>query len=484
MAPCVSSPTGICRLRSCWKLPTTSAETARNASFSSPSGVWTDGVVAQSQDIGRDRRVARRAFRCCDRDDARRSQGRDRRRRDDRDRGARFLLRGSPRGDKCRAAGRGDARRNRRTGRRASSEALAGPTKACATRQKRQSPAGEEDGHQACRRSEGIETGRDRPCRCDADPFASPGGNADTAGRGFAHRTFRGFAEQGGRSECRSIARGTAIHLIVAGRSLRDRAGAAADRRPCRAGHRKLGIGGRIAIRGGSCRAADATSGDHAACSCNPGGHRHCRAGNRSRPTAGRNHTPSNRSRPAAVTPAHAAETIEAEPEERPIPVPIARPPQPQDERNRAEARERQTVKKKKEAVEKQQVANVARGNADRNARAGDASGRETSKAKTGGGQSGGKASNAGNASASNYPGKVYAKIRRTRQKRAGGRGVAQIRFSISSSGGLASIRLASSSGSGAVDSAALDHIRRSAPFPPPPAGAQRQFVIPVEVRR
>ncbi|MCK5750859.1 MAG: TonB family protein, partial [Oricola sp.] len=193
--------------------------------------------------------------------------------------------------------------------------------------------------------------------------------------------------------------------------------------------------------------------------------------------------TPAEPIETAALTPAQAAETIEAEPEESPIPVPIARPPQPQDERNRTEAREKRTAQTEKSA-KKQQVANAARGNADRNARAGDASGRETSKAKTGGGQSGGKASKAGNASASNYPGKVYAKIRRTRQKRAGGRGVAQIRFSISASGGLASIRLASSSGSGAVDSAAIDHIRRSAPFPPPPAGAQRQFVIPVEVRR
>jgi protein TonB len=185
----------------------------------------------------------------------------------------------------------------------------------------------------------------------------------------------------------------------------------------------------------------------------------------------------------AALTPAHAAETIEAEPEERPIPVPIARPPQPQDERYRAKAREKQTADRKN-PVRKPQAANTARGNADRNARAGHASGRETAKAKIGGGNSGGKALKAGNASASNYPGKVYAKIRRTRQKRAGGRGVAQIRFSISSSGGLASIRIASSSGSGSVDSTALDHIRRSAPFPPPPAGAQRQFVIPIEVRR
>jgi protein TonB len=190
-------------------------------------------------------------------------------------------------------------------------------------------------------------------------------------------------------------------------------------------------------------------------------------------------------SRPA-LAPSHATETIEAEPEERPVPVPMARPRQPQDARNLAKARETQTKKiaKKANPAPKKQVASVPRGNADRNARTGNTSGKASSKAKLGGTKSGGKAKKSGDARASNYPGKVYAKIRRTRQKRAGGRGVAKIRFSISSGGGLASIRVAASSGSGSVDQVALDHIRRAAPFPPPPSGAQRQFVIPVEVRR
>lgn len=190
-------------------------------------------------------------------------------------------------------------------------------------------------------------------------------------------------------------------------------------------------------------------------------------------------------SRPA-LAPSHATETIKAKPEERPAPVPMARPRQPQDARNLAKARETQTkkIEKKANPAPRKQVASVPRGNSDRNARAGNTSGKTSSKAKSGGMKSGGKAKNSGNALASNYPGKVYAKIRRTRQKRAGGRGVAKIRFSISSGGGLASIRVAASSGSGPVDQVALDHIRRAAPFPPPPSGAQRHFVIPVEVRR
>ena len=188
----------------------------------------------------------------------------------------------------------------------------------------------------------------------------------------------------------------------------------------------------------------------------------------------------------AVLTPSHATETIEAEPEERPVPVPLARPPQPQDARNLAKAREAQKTKtaKNPDPAPGKQVASVPRGNSDRNARAGNTSGKASSKARSGGTKSGGKAKKSGDARASNYPGEVYAKIRRTRQKRAGGRGVAKIRFSISSGGGLASIRVAASSGSGSVDQVALDHIRRAAPFPPPPSGAQRQFVIPVEVRR
>lgn len=182
----------------------------------------------------------------------------------------------------------------------------------------------------------------------------------------------------------------------------------------------------------------------------------------------------------AALTPSHAAEIIRAEPEAPPIPVPLARPPQPDDERNLAKANEARNDKK----TERTQVANVARGNAGRNARAGSTQGRAESKAKTGGGNRDGKADRAGNAKASNYPGKVYSKIRRTRQKNAGGAGVARVRFSIAANGALANVRIVASSGLSSVDNAAVDHVRRSAPFPPPPAGAQRQFVIPVEVRR
>ena len=88
-----------------------------------------------------------------------------------------------------------------------------------------------------------------------------------------------------------------------------------------------------------------------------------------------------------------------------------------------------------------------------------------------------------GNASASNYPGLVQRKIARTRKKSGSGKGNVVISFSITASGGLGSVSVARSSGTPAVDAAALDHVRRSAPFPAPPAGAQTRFQIPVTIR-
>ncbi|QKV20381.1 energy transducer TonB family protein [Oricola thermophila] len=182
----------------------------------------------------------------------------------------------------------------------------------------------------------------------------------------------------------------------------------------------------------------------------------------------------------AALMPSHVTETVRALADTSATPVPTARPPRPGDEGKLAKARESQPRRK----IERAKVANAARGNSDRNARTGRSDGRVEAKAKSGGKLRAGTAARAGNAKASNYPGKVYSKIRRTRQKRAGGSGVARIGFSITANGGLASARVVASSGSPAVDKVALDHIRRSAPFPPPPPGAKRQFVIPVEVRR
>jgi len=104
----------------------------------------------------------------------------------------------------------------------------------------------------------------------------------------------------------------------------------------------------------------------------------------------------------------------------------------------------------------------------------------------------GGKSSAAGNAAVSNYPGKVAAKLRcalryPAEARRQKLRGVVQVSFVVSASGGVGSIRLASSSGSPILDKAALEAVRRAAPFPAIPASAGRSswpFSVPLAFNR
>lgn len=121
------------------------------------------------------------------------------------------------------------------------------------------------------------------------------------------------------------------------------------------------------------------------------------------------------------------------------------------------------------------------KGNATRNARAGESTGKRGAKAKTSG--SGGRTQQAGNAAVSNYPGKVMRKISRIPRPRVNARGSATIAFRISQSGGLAAVSVARSSGSSALDRAALRIVQRAAPFPRPPSGARRSFSIKIQGR-
>ncbi|WP_322895335.1 MULTISPECIES: TonB family protein [unclassified Yoonia] len=82
----------------------------------------------------------------------------------------------------------------------------------------------------------------------------------------------------------------------------------------------------------------------------------------------------------------------------------------------------------------------------------------------------------AGGQAAANYPGQVLRQITRLRRQTARTRGTVMVSFAVAGSGALADVAVAQSSGSAALDQMALDHIRRAAPFPPPPAGAQTSF--------
>ncbi len=103
-----------------------------------------------------------------------------------------------------------------------------------------------------------------------------------------------------------------------------------------------------------------------------------------------------------------------------------------------------------------------------------------------------GKTSAAGNAAVTNYPGKVRARLSRavgriSRSVRAGADRDVTVAFTVTASGGLGGARIARSSGSSALDSAALAAVQRAAPFPPIPEGAGRstwQFTVPLGITR
>lgn len=86
----------------------------------------------------------------------------------------------------------------------------------------------------------------------------------------------------------------------------------------------------------------------------------------------------------------------------------------------------------------------------------------------------------AGNAAARTYAGQVMRKISRVPKPRVSSTGSATVRFTIAAGGGLASVSIVQSSGSAALDRAALKVIARAAPFPKPPAGAQRSFTLTI----
>lgn len=86
----------------------------------------------------------------------------------------------------------------------------------------------------------------------------------------------------------------------------------------------------------------------------------------------------------------------------------------------------------------------------------------------------------AGNAAAQTYAGKVMRKISRVPKPRVASKGSATVRFTIAAGGGLASVSIVKSSGSAALDRAALKVISRAAPFPKPPEGADRSFTLKI----
>ncbi|WP_353351596.1 TonB family protein [Aquicoccus sp. SU-CL01552] len=153
----------------------------------------------------------------------------------------------------------------------------------------------------------------------------------------------------------------------------------------------------------------------------------------------------------------------------------ITRSPRPKQRVTRTEPREITTPKPQPQAKP------APSGNAERSAQAGQAAGTERAKAITSGAH--GKSNSAGNASASNYPGLIMRKLSRAPRPRMSARGEAVVAFRVASNGGLASVSIARSSGSSALDQAALRVVQRAAPFLPPPNGARRSFSVQIKGR-
>ena len=140
--------------------------------------------------------------------------------------------------------------------------------------------------------------------------------------------------------------------------------------------------------------------------------------------------------------------------------------------------------KKKAERKQKSSAGN-SKSRSKVNNKSGSQSGTKDAKSQSSGkNKSESKSRETGNAASSNYPGKVYAKVARTRQRNAGGSGVAHVRFIVGASGQATGVSIARSSGNSRIDRAALALVKRAAPFPKPPPGARTRFVIPIEFRR
>jgi periplasmic protein TonB len=89
----------------------------------------------------------------------------------------------------------------------------------------------------------------------------------------------------------------------------------------------------------------------------------------------------------------------------------------------------------------------------------------------------------AGGQDAARYGDLVMRQIAKQRRVKAPDRGVVIVGFEVGAEGGLRRVVVVSSSGSAALDQVALDHIRRAAPFPPPPKGAATRFSFEFEGR-
>ena len=184
------------------------------------------------------------------------------------------------------------------------------------------------------------------------------------------------------------------------------------------------------------------------------------------------------------------AEVLEemAKPIERPKPTP-PEPKQAQAKKPPVERRAEKPAAKAEQPAKRAEKRAGSGGQGQTDARRGRENGEARGTKTTQTGKS--RASAAGNAAVDNYPGKVQREISRAvrripaRDRKRAERDV-HIAFTVTAGGGLGGVSIARSSGSSALDSAAIAAVRRAAPFPPIPDGAGRrswQFSFPLGIR-
>lgn len=184
-------------------------------------------------------------------------------------------------------------------------------------------------------------------------------------------------------------------------------------------------------------------------------------------------------------------ETVQPEPEKpletamelpveqpvEPVPLPTARPETPPEVQKPVKQKTQTAQAQKKETKKRAEKSGAQSG----------AGGQSNANAQKGGAKTIGSGAE-GNAAVSNYPGKVARALRRALRypsaaKRKRITGDVYVSFTVTQSGQLSRVSVIRSSGSDILDAAALETVRRAAPFPPIPAEAGRSswpFRLPV----
>ncbi len=174
---------------------------------------------------------------------------------------------------------------------------------------------------------------------------------------------------------------------------------------------------------------------------------------------------------PVVRTPDAATPRPQPRPDPNAAPPPARPSPEPAPQRRQQTAEPTQTTRQP-----------PPQGNAAANSRAGQASGQAQGNARQSAQGGTGQSASDGRAAA-RYPQLVNRHLSRLRRPNARFGGAAVIAFTISGNGGLSSVSVARSSGNAEFDRIAIAHVRRAAPFPAPPAGAQRSYNVRVEGR-